>query len=134
MAAPKPSTVTRISSQLHPILVTVDTFHPGLCHEGIENVTVTRIAFLSDALPMAVDPTKEHDDDDDDDDVEADDEDDDHHETPRVPNREPHHTTGAEELRADPNPEPDHTTGGGEGVPGTNHWGGGGAGGRTGII
>ena len=42
---------------------------------------------------MAVDPTKEHDDDDDDDDDEADDEDDDHHETPRVPNREPHHTT-----------------------------------------
>ena len=57
--------------------VTVDTFHPGLCHEGIENATVTRIAFLSGPLPVAVDPRKEHDDDDDDDDDADDDVDDD---------------------------------------------------------
>ena len=38
-----PSTVTRISSQTHPILVTVGTFHPGLYHEGIESAIVTRI-------------------------------------------------------------------------------------------
>ena len=59
------------------IPVTVDTFHPGLCHEGIENATVTRIAFLSGPLPVAVDPRKEHDDDDDDDDDADDDVDDD---------------------------------------------------------
>ena len=42
MAAPKPSTVTKISSQTCPILVTMDTVQPGLCHEGIENATVAR--------------------------------------------------------------------------------------------
>ena len=78
MAAPKLSTVTKISFQTHPILVTVDAFQPGLCHEGIENATVTRIAFLSGPLPVAVDPTKEHDDDDDDDVDDVDDDDDDH--------------------------------------------------------
>ena len=63
--------------------MTVDTLHPGLCHEGIENATVARIAFLSVPLPVAVDPRKEHDGHDDDDanddedDVEDDDEDDD---------------------------------------------------------
>ena len=40
MAAPKPSTVTRSSSPTHPILVTVDAFHRGFCHEGIEHATV----------------------------------------------------------------------------------------------
>ena len=33
MAAPTPSTVTRISSQTQPILVTVDTLQPRLRHE-----------------------------------------------------------------------------------------------------
>ena len=41
MAAPK-STATRISSQTHPILVTMDAFQPGLRHEGIEKATVIR--------------------------------------------------------------------------------------------
>ena len=60
--------------------MTVDAFHPGLCHEGIENATVTRIGFLSGPLPVAVDPRKEHEDDDDDDgddDEDGDDDDDD---------------------------------------------------------
>ena len=74
IAAPKPSTVTRISSQTHPILVTVDTVHPGLCREGVESATVTRIAFLSGPLHVAVGPRKEHDDDDDDVDDDDDDE------------------------------------------------------------
>ena len=37
MAAPRPSSVTTISCQTHRILVTVDAFHAGLCHEGIKN-------------------------------------------------------------------------------------------------
>ena len=121
MAAPKPSTVTtvtRISSQRHPILVTVDTFHPGLCHEGIEGATVTRIAFLSGPLPVAVDPRKEHDDDeeeDDDEDDDDDDDDDDDFETPRA-TQTPHQTTpqggGGTESRPKPRSTPHHRGGG----------------------
>ena len=36
MAAPKPSTVTRISSQTHPILVTGHTFQPRLRHQDLK--------------------------------------------------------------------------------------------------
>ena len=57
--------------------MTVGTFHPGLCHEGLENATVTRVAFLSGPLPVAVDPRKEHEHDDDENDDEDDDEGDD---------------------------------------------------------
>ena len=69
--------------------MTVDNaFHPGLCHvchEGIENATVTRIALLSGPLPVALDPRMEYDNNDvdadddayDDDDDDGDDEDDD---------------------------------------------------------
>ena len=66
--------------------------------------TVTRIAFLSGPRPVAVDPRKEHDDDDDDDDD---------FETPRAPNREPHHTpqeSGGTDSRPQPRTTP-HTTG-----------------------
>ena len=78
MAAPKPSAVTRISSQTHPMLVTVETFHPGLCHEGIESATVTRILWqLTQGKEHDGDDLGDDDDDDDDDENGDDDEDDD---------------------------------------------------------
>ena len=100
------------------ILVTVHTFHPELCHKGIENATVTRMAFLSGPLPVAVDPRKQHDDDDhhhhddadddgDDDDDDDDDDDSKHPGRPK-PRSTPHHRS-SQGRRADPDPEP-HTT------------------------
>ena len=75
MSAPEPSTVTRISSQTHPILVTVDTFKPRLRHEGMKSATATRIAFLTGPVPVTVDPRKEQDDDYDEDEENDDDDD-----------------------------------------------------------
>ena len=87
----------------------MDTFQPGLCHEGIEHATVTwrrscRARFLwqltqdRNMMMMMMLMRMTNDDDEDDknnDDDDDDDDDDDASETPRAtPNREPHHATG----------------------------------------
>ena len=71
MAAQNRQGVTRIPSQTQPILGTLDTFQPRLRHEGINNATVTRIAFLIGPVPVSVDPKTEQYDDDGDGDIDA---------------------------------------------------------------
>ena len=73
-----------------PILVTMDTFQAGPCHEGIETCNCHQEAFLSGPLPVAVDPRKEHHDDDEDDADENDDDIDDDDHIPHTTRRHPH--------------------------------------------
>ena len=109
MATQNRQGVTRIPSQTQPIIGTLDTFQPRLRHEGINNATVTRIAFLIGPVPVSVDPKTEQYDDDDDDDGDGDID---------AAYPEPPHTA----AQANPNPNRTTETRGYC----INHWGGGG--------